>query len=95
MTQRYLVGELSLLLEELQVTTADQGPARELARLRREAETWPMAALSSVAARALVVSEELCWDSLTRADVAAFARQAALCAELHEFGICAGLLEDE
>jgi hypothetical protein len=54
-----------------------------------------MAALSSVAARALVVSEELCWDSLTRADVAAFARQAALCAELHEFGICAGLLEDE
>jgi hypothetical protein len=32
---------------------------------------------------------------LTRADTGAFARQAELSAELHEFGVCAGLLEDD
>ena len=95
MTQQYLAGELSSLLGELQTVAADQASARDLARLRREAETWPVAALSSVAVRALVVSDDLCWDSWTRADAAAFARQAALCAELREFGVCAGLLEDD
>lgn len=95
MTQQYLVGELSSLLWELQAIAADQAPAHEFARLRAEAETWPVVALSSVAIRALVVSDDLCWDSLMRADAAAFVRQAALGAELHEFGVCAGLLEDD
>jgi len=95
MTQQYLAGELSSLLGELQTVTTNGISARGLARLRYEAETWPLRALSSVAVRALVLTDDLCWDSLARADAATFARQAALGAELHEFGVCAGLLEDD
>jgi len=95
MTQQYLAGELSSLLGDLQSVATSGASARELARLQHEAETWPLLALSSVAVRALVVTDDLCWDSLTRADAASFARQAALGAELHEFGVCAGLLEDD
>jgi len=95
MTQQYLAGEMSSLLGELQSVASTPARARDLARLRQEAETWPLTALPGVAERALVVTDELCWDSLTRADVAAFVRQAALGAELHEFGVCAGLLEDD
>jgi hypothetical protein len=95
MTQQYLAGEMSSLLGELQSVATTSASARDLARLRRGAETWPLTALPGVALQALEVTDELCWDSLTRADVAAFARQAALGAELHEFGVCAGLLEDD
>jgi len=95
MTQQYLAGELSSLLGELQTVAPNGAWARDLARLRHEAETWSLPALSSVAVRALVVTDDLCWDSLTRADAGAFARQAALGAELYEFGVCAGLLEDD
>ena len=48
----------------------------------------------SVTVRALALAESLCWDSLNRGDTAAFTRQAAVCAELHEFGVCAGLLKE-
>ena len=95
MTQQYLAGELSSLLGELQGVAPNEAWTRDLARLRLEAETRPLPALSSVALRALVLTDNLCWDSLTRADAASFARQAALGAELHEFGVCAGLLEDD
>jgi hypothetical protein len=95
MTQQYLAGELSSLLGELQAVGAGQAPARDLARLRYEAETWPLAALPSVAARAMTLTDSLCWDSLSHANATAFARQAALGAELHEFGVCAGLLDDD
>jgi hypothetical protein len=95
MTRQYLAGELSSLLGDLQAVATSGPSARELARLRHEAETWPLVALSSVAVRALVVTDDLCWESLTRADAKAFARQATLGAELYEFGVCAGLLEDD
>jgi hypothetical protein len=95
MTQQYLAGELSLLLGQLQAVTTSETFARDVTRLRHEAETWPLTALSFVAVRALVLTDGLCWDSLTRADTVAFARQAALAAELHEFSVCAGLLDEE
>ena len=44
--------------------------------------------------RALVLTDRLCWDSLKQGDTLAFACQAAICAELRDFGICAGLLEE-
>jgi hypothetical protein len=95
MTQQYLAGELSLLLGELQTVTTNHALAREVARLRYEAETTALAALPSVTARALALTDGLCWDSLTRADSSTFSRQATVSAELHDFGICAGLLADE
>jgi len=95
MTQQYLAGELSLLLARLQATATDQASVRDVARLRREAETGPLTALTSVVVRALALTDRLCWGSLQRGDTAAFTCQAAACAELREFGLCAGLLEED
>jgi hypothetical protein len=94
MTQQYLAGELSQILGDVQDIAATEAYARQAWDLRHEAETEPVTALPSVAARALDLTNSLCWESLTRGDAAAFRRQAAVCAELHEFGVCAHLLDD-
>ncbi len=94
MTQQYIAGELSVLLARLQAVAADEVAARDAARLRQEAETWPLPALASVAVRALALGDGLCWDSLGRGDVASFTRQSVVGAELREFSLCAGLLRD-
>ncbi len=94
-TQEYSAGELSLRLGELQAVARDQRRAREVACLRCEAETVPLPALGSVVARALKLGDHLCWDSLVCGDALAFSRQAAVCADLREFGICARLFEDD
>lgn len=92
MNQEYLVGELSARLEQLQ-READQPAAGDVARLRNQVETGPLAVLPSATVRALALADGLCWDSLSRGDTGAFARQAAIAADLRLFGICAGLLE--
>ena len=56
--------------------------------------TRPIPALAAVTVRALALVEGLCWDSLSRGDISAFTRQAAVGAELHDFGVCAGLLRE-
>ncbi|UIX34223.1 hypothetical protein [Streptomyces sp. GQFP] len=94
MTQRYLVGETSVLLAQLQASGADPVVAGELARLRREAESGPASRLSAVALRALELTDELCRDSLRRGDVRAFVHQCACGAELRDFCVCARLLAD-
>ena len=94
MTQQYLAGELSLLLGELQAAIRDEASVAEVAHLRRRAETGLRFTLVSVAVGALEVADRVCWDSLTRGDTSAFIRQATVCAELWEFGVCAGLLEE-
>ena len=95
MTQQYLAGELSLLLAQLRSVATDDGSAQDLAGLRREAETLPPTALSSVATRAIALADQICWDSIARGDAAAFSHQAEAAARLHEFGVCAQLLEDD
>ena len=92
MTQQYLAGELSLLLARLQAVAANTAWVRDFRRLRHEAETMPLTTLSLVAEAALEVADELCWESLERGDTAAFVRQATICAELWQFGVCADLL---
>lgn len=94
MTQQYLAGELSVLLGHLQAAATTEASRRDAWLLRRAAETQPVTVLGSVTAAALALTESLCWDSLTRGDMAAFNRQAAVCAELHDFGVCAGLVRD-
>jgi hypothetical protein len=92
MTQQYVAGELSVRLGQLQAVASDQDRVREVACLRHEAETMPLVELGSVAVRALGLADHLCWDSLGRGDASGFSRQATICAELWEFGVCAGLL---
>lgn len=95
MTQQYLAGELSILLGELHAAATEQDRRREIERLRRETEEFPAAALSCVATRALDVAQTLCWGSVTRGDTEAFHRQAAISAQLYEFGVCSGMLTEE
>jgi hypothetical protein len=94
MTQDYLVGEMSICLQRLEAAAAEREAAADVVRLRRQVETSPPSSLAVEAARALAVADGLCWDSLTRGDTAAFARQARVSAELREFGICARLIAD-
>ena len=94
MTQEYLAGELSILLARLQAVTTTEAAGQDAWCLRHAAETEPLQALGRVTARALALTERLCWDSLACGDTAAFTRQAAVGAELHDFGVCAGLLRD-
>jgi hypothetical protein len=94
MTRQYVAGELSVLLEHVQTVTMTEAAGRDAWSLRHAAETEPVPALGSVTVRALALTEGLCWDSLNRGDTAAFTRQAAVCAELHEFGVCACLLKE-
>ena len=93
MTQQYLAGELSILLGHLQAAATTEMSRRDAWSLRQVVETEPVTVLCSVTVAALALTERLCWDSLTRGDMASFKRQAAVCAELHDFGICAGLLK--
>jgi hypothetical protein len=94
MTQQYLVGELSVLLARLQAATGDEASAGGVARLRQEAETAPVTALTTLVFRALGLIDAACWDALTRGGMRAFACQAAIGAQLREFGVCAGLLPE-
>jgi hypothetical protein len=90
MTRQYLIGELSVRLEQLQATTGQAAP--EVARLRAEVETGPLTGLASATARAMALADDLCWDSLSRGDAAAFADQAKVSAELCQFDIGVRLL---
>jgi hypothetical protein len=92
-TQDYLIGELSIRLQQLEAATARECVA-DVARLRHQVETSPLTGLPAAAARALAVADRVCWDSLARGDTAAFARQAQVSAELRQFGICARLIAD-
>ena len=94
MTRQYVAGELSVLLAHLQAVATTEAARRDAWSLRPSAETEPIQALGSVTVRALALTDDLCWESLNRGDLAAFTRQAKVCAELHEFGVCAGLLKE-
>lgn len=93
MTQDYLIGELSVRLEQLLATTACS-TARDLTRLRHQVEAGSPAGLTCAARRALALADALCWESLSRGDAATFARQAQVAADLRQFGLCARLLND-
>jgi hypothetical protein len=93
-TQQYLAGELSVLLERVQAVATTEAAGQDALSLREAAETGPVQALGWVTVRGLALTERLCWDSLNRGDTAAFTRQAAAGAALREFGFCAGFLGD-
>jgi hypothetical protein len=93
-TGRYLIGELSVRLERLQAA-AGQAAACDVAELRHQVEASPVSWLAAETVRALALADQLCWDSLSRGDMGAFARQAAICADLHLFGVSARLLDED
>jgi hypothetical protein len=94
MTQQYLTGELSLLLEQLEAVGRGEPGSVAVRDLRTEAEATAPSALAAVLMCALELTDSLCWKSVTRGDAAAFDRQAATATQLREFGVCARLLEE-
>ena len=66
MTQQYLAGELSVLLERVQAVATTEAAGRDAWLLRQAAETVPVHALGWVTVRALALTERCCWDSLSR-----------------------------
>ena len=94
MTQQYLAGELSVLLERVQAVTTTEAAGQEAWSLRVAAETGPIQRLGCVTVRALGLIDRLCWDSLNRGDIWAFNRLAVAGAALREFGVCSGLLRE-
>ncbi len=94
MTEQYLVGELSLRLARLREVAGHTGFEGAVIQLRREAETEPLDTLWRPLVRALALCDRLCWDSLARGETAAFDSQAVVGADLHDFGVCAGLLAE-
>ncbi|HUB42630.1 MAG TPA: hypothetical protein VMA72_27560 [Streptosporangiaceae bacterium] len=93
MTQQYLIGELSVRLEQLQAVAASDC-TRDVAGLRHEVETGPITCLAPAAAKAIELADSLCWRSLACGDISAFALQAEVSADLQLFGECARLLAD-
>jgi hypothetical protein len=93
MTEQYLIGELSARLEQLQAVAA-QGTVRDVATLRQQIETGTMPGLALAAHRALALADCMCWDSLSRGDVAAFSGLAKIASDLRLFGVSARLLPD-
>ena len=92
MTQQYLLGEVLLILADLQAAASAPKAADDVEALRHTAENVPLGALPVIVERAEWLVDAWCWDSLARGDVDAFDRQAAAGAELFEFGVCSGLI---
>ena len=95
MTQQYLVGELSLLLGELQLEVCQRDFVKKVAGLRRRVERSPVGSLTQMAWQALELADDVCWDSLQRADASALICQSATCAKLREFAVCAALIDED
>ena len=86
---------MSLLLGELQVEVCQREFSQKVAGLRRTLECSPVARLSEMAWQALELADDVCWDSLERADASALISQAATCAKLREFAVCAALIDED
>ena len=93
MTRQYLIGEVSVRLEQLQ-RAAQHSADQDIACLRQQVETRPVTALAAEMIRALDLADRLCWESLSRGDTISFARQAEISADLRLFAVCARLLDD-
>lgn len=84
MTQQYLIGQLSVLLEELQPSPGDR-LAAAVHDLRREVERSPLRMLPSLASEAIGLTDSLCLAAVERGDAREFARCANAAVALGEF----------
>ena len=91
MTQQYLIGQFSVLLEALQPPPGE-GLAAAIHDLRRQVELSPLAMLPDLAREALNLTDAICLAALERGDSKRFCRYAAGAFALAEFTDAAGLL---
>jgi len=89
-TQQYLVGELSVLVSELCRAARNAGSGTT-GELRHRVECARPGELAPLVDEAVADADGLCWASLERGDLAAFAEQSAAAAALGEFAHAARL----
>lgn len=90
MTQQYVIGQLSTLLEELEPACHEWlGAVRDL---RQDIETSPLHMLPQRVREAMSLADSICWSALERGDVGDFRRNARTAVALHEFSASAGLV---
>ena len=93
MTQQYLIGQFSVLLEDLQPPLGDC-LATAVRDLRREVETSPLSMLPRLAQEAMSLSDVICWEALERGNVNGFCRYAKTAVALGELTDSARLLPE-
>jgi hypothetical protein len=91
MTQQYLIGQFSVLLEDLQPSPGDC-LAAAVHDLREEVEHSPVPMLPTLACQAMALSDKICWGALERGDASSFCRYVKAAAALGEFTDAAGLV---
>ena len=92
MTQQYIVGQFSVLLEDVQPSAGEWLEA--VRRLRREVESCPLSMLPGLAREAMGLTDLICWSALEHGDVKRFCGCARSAAALGEFIDNACLLQD-
>ena len=92
MTQQYLIGQLSLLLGELEAPPGELLTA--VSELRREVERSPVSVLPRLARDAIGLGDAIFWASLEQADASCFCDRARAAAALGEFADNAGFLRE-
>jgi hypothetical protein len=91
MTQQYLIGQFSALLEELQPSPGDC-LAAAVRDLRREVECSPVQMLPKLAREAIGLTDLICWAALERGDASDFLHYGKAAVALGDFASAAGLL---
>jgi hypothetical protein len=91
-TQQYIVGQFSVLLEDVQPPPGEWLAA--IRRLRREVERSPLPMLPRLAREAIGLTDLICWSALQEGDVGSFCDYARSAAALGEFIDSTHLLRD-
>ena len=91
MTQQYIVGQFSVLLEDLQPPSGEWLAA--VRKLRSEVESCPFSMLPRLAQEAIGLTDLICWSALEQGDVSSFCGYARSAAALGEFIDSARLLQ--
>jgi hypothetical protein len=91
-TQQYIVGQFSVLLEDLQPPSGEWLAA--VWRLRREVESCSLSMLPRLADEAIGLTDLICWSALEQGDLDGFCACARSAAALGEFIDNARLLQD-
>lgn len=86
MTQQYLIGQLSVLLGQLEARCGDRTAVHDL---RRRVEQAPLQQAPELTHVAIELADASCWAALERGDVAEFVAAAKAAAALGEFADCA------
>ena len=93
MTQQYLIGQLSVLLEELQPSPGDR-LAAAVHELRREVERSPLWMLPGLASEAIGLTDLISFAAVERGDAREFARCVKAGVAIGEFRDAARLLPE-